>query len=131
MNGCEVVRSLQERAARALPAGYVEHVDGWWLRHLRAGPWWAGTVLPHGDAGPGELAGRVIAAEKFYAGRHASARFQISPPACSEEFDMILAERGYRRRTAMRLPLPHRLMATSRFVQGMAGQSDCALQLPS
>ena len=55
------VRALQERAARALPAGYVEESGGWWLRHAPDCSWWVGTVLPHGGgATPGELDDRPV-----------------------------------------------------------------------
>lgn len=97
VSGAEMVRGLQERAARALPAERVEEAEGWWLRHQPSSSWWVGTVLPHGDAGPAELVRRVVRAEEFYAGHGATARFQISPPACPEGLDAILADRGYRR----------------------------------
>jgi N-acetylglutamate synthase len=98
------VRGLQERAARALPAEHVRRVGGWWLRHApRSAAWWAGTVLPHGAARPDELVDRVVMAEEFYASRSAPARFQISPGACPEELDTLLAGRGYRRQTLMSL----------------------------
>jgi len=103
MSSSEVVRGLQERAARALPAEHVKDVDGWWLRHAPSGAWWAGTVLPHGAARPGELVRRVVGAEEFYAGHRAAARFQISPGACPEGLDTVLAERGYARESLMSL----------------------------
>jgi N-acetylglutamate synthase len=99
----ETVRGLQERAARALPAEHVEVVDGWWLRHAPNCSWWAGTVLPHGVAEPGGLVDRVVEAEKFYARHGATARFQISPPACPDGLDDMLAERGYRRHSPVSL----------------------------
>ncbi|MER5970432.1 GNAT family N-acetyltransferase [Streptomyces sp. NPDC002055] len=129
----DLVRGLQERAARALPAEYVEHLDGWWLRHTTGSAWWAGTVLPHGDAarldpggpldpngrlaptgpldlngqiaptGPLDLRGRVAAVEKFYAGYAAAPRFQITPGTCPSGLDPLLAERGYRRESPMTL----------------------------
>lgn len=99
----ELVRTLQERAARALPAQHVEHVGGWWLRHSTTCVWWAGTVLPHADAGPQELVRRVGAAERFYAGHRTAARFQISPGACPGALDTLLAARGYRRDGPMSL----------------------------
>ncbi|WP_433285603.1 GNAT family N-acetyltransferase [Pseudonocardia sp. CA-142604] len=102
-NSPETVRGLQERAARALPAEHVEDVDGWWLRHAPNCSWWAGTVLPHGDAEPGRLVHRVVEAENFYARHGATARFQISPPACPDGLDAVLAERGYRRQSAVSL----------------------------
>src|SRR6266508_6437028 len=80
-------------------------LKGWWLRHAPSCAWWVGTVLPHGDARPGELVPRVVRAEEFYAGHGAVARFQISPGACPEGLDTVLAERGYRRQSLMSLQL--------------------------
>jgi ribosomal protein S18 acetylase RimI-like enzyme len=97
------VRDLQQRAARALPAEHAEVVDGWWLRHAASRAWWTGTVLPHRDAGPGDLEARVATAEAFYAERGGAARFQISPGACPDGLDVLLAERGYRRESPMSL----------------------------
>ncbi len=91
----DTVRSLQEKAARALPAEHVEHVGGWWLRHSTSSAWWAGTVLPHADAGPDELVRRVAGAERFYAVHGTAARFQITPWVCPAALDTLLAERGY------------------------------------
>jgi N-acetylglutamate synthase len=102
--GNATVRALQERAARALPAEYVEEAGGWWLRHAPNCSWWVGTVLPHGDdAPPGELERRIAGAEAFYAARGTVARFQISPGACPERLDALLAERGYRRQSPVSL----------------------------
>ncbi|MFC4562550.1 GNAT family N-acetyltransferase [Nocardiopsis mangrovi] len=103
MNGAEVVRGLQERAARALPAAQVEDADGWWLRHAPGCSWWVGTVLPHGGAGPRDLAERITRAEGFYAGRRAKARFQITPTVCPDGLDTVLADRGYRRERTVSL----------------------------
>lgn len=99
----ESVRGLQERTARALPAEEVVDAGGWWLRHAPNLSWWVGTVLPHGAAGPHELLDRVVAAEEFYASRGAAARFQISPSACPDGLDDLLAERGYRRESPVSL----------------------------
>jgi N-acetylglutamate synthase len=115
----ELVRGLQERAARAFPAEQVEHAGGWWLRRAPSSAWWVASVLPHGDAGPGELARRVAAAEEFYGGHGTAARFQISPPACPAALDTLLAGRGYRRHSPMSL----QVIETAR----VAGQ---ALPLP-
>ena len=98
-----VVRGLQERAARAFPAEHVQDADGWQLRHASGGAWWVSAVLPHAEAGPRSLVRRIAGAEEFYAARGAAARFQISPPACPEGLDTVLAERGYRRHGLMSL----------------------------
>ncbi|AWN26159.1 GNAT family N-acetyltransferase [Streptomyces sp. NEAU-S7GS2] len=103
VSGTASVRGLQERAARALPAERIEDVAGWRLRHAPSCSWWVGTVLPHAEAGPGALARRILGAEEFYAGHHAVARFQISPGACPDGLDSVLAERGYRRESLMSL----------------------------
>ncbi|MGC5014341.1 GNAT family N-acetyltransferase [Streptosporangium sp. DT93] len=101
--GPQLVRGLQERAARALPAEHVERLDGWWLRLAPGCSWWVGTVLPHGDAGPRELARGVGRAEHFYARHDLVARFQISPRACPGDLDAFLAARGYRHGARMSL----------------------------
>jgi ribosomal protein S18 acetylase RimI-like enzyme len=101
--GPDVVRGLQERAARALPAELLERVDGWWLRHAPGGAWWVGSVLPHRAAAPGELVRRVAAAEEFYACHGAVTRFQITPGACADGLDAVLAERGYGHHSPMSL----------------------------
>jgi N-acetylglutamate synthase len=98
-----LVRDLQARAARALPADEAMDVDGWWLRHAPNGPWWVGSVLPYADATSGSLRHRMATAEDFYADRGATARFQISPGACPDGLDAALAERGYRRLSVMSL----------------------------
>jgi ribosomal protein S18 acetylase RimI-like enzyme len=94
MNSSEMIR-LQERAARALPAEYVEQADDWWLRHAPGCSWWVATVLPHGEAAQGELLSRVVRTEEFYAARDAVARVQITPGVCPPGLDALLAERGY------------------------------------
>jgi len=92
-----LVRALQERAARALPASRIAFEDGWWLRHTQSRSWWAGSVLPHG---PMRDLGRV---EAFYARFGAPARFQISPDVAPDGLDAALAGRGYRRFSPMSL----------------------------
>ena len=109
----EMVRTLQEKAGRALPAEHVEHAGGWWLRHSASCAWWVGTVLPHADAGPEELVRRVVGAERFYARHGTAARFQISPRACPEALDALLAERGYRHES----PVSLRIATTTRVLE--------------
>jgi ribosomal protein S18 acetylase RimI-like enzyme len=105
MNERGQVRDLQERAARALPALEVVMTDGWWLRHAPGPAWWAGSVLPHHEAESPGLLRRVVESEEFYAGHGAKARFQITPGACPAGLDAVLAERGYRRHSAMSLQI--------------------------
>jgi GNAT superfamily N-acetyltransferase len=90
------VRSLQERAARALPAEHVEYDGEWWLRRSTSSSWWRGTVLPHGEASREDLTGRIAAAERFYATSALATRFQVCPGACAADLDTVLAGRGYR-----------------------------------
>lgn len=97
-----LVRGLQERAARAVPASEVVDLAGWRLRHAPGCSWWVGTVLPHGEVGPDSLVQRIVKVESFYADRGALPRFQISP-GCPGELDRVLAERGYRRECPMSL----------------------------
>ncbi|MFB6438006.1 GNAT family N-acetyltransferase [Streptomyces sp. NPDC056411] len=102
-NRSELVRGLQERAARAQPAEQVERIDGWWLRRAPGSAWWVGSVLPHGASGPDAVLRGVLQAEQFYAGHGGVARFQISPAAGPEGLDAVLAARGYRRHSAVSL----------------------------
>lgn len=88
-----LVGDLLERAARATPVAVDDRRTGWWLRHTDNGTWWSGAVLAHG-AGD-DLAGRIAAAERFYAERDAVARFQVCAD-CPAGLDRSLAERGYR-----------------------------------
>ena len=96
-SGANLVRDLQERAARALPAEAAEDADGWLLRHAPGCSWWVGTVLPHGENRSAGLLRRVAEAEDFYAARGAVARFQVTPGVCPDGLDGLLAKRGYRR----------------------------------
>jgi GNAT superfamily N-acetyltransferase len=97
LHSSELVRGLQERAARALPAEHVKDSDGWTLRHAPGCSWWIGTALPHGATGPDDLLRRVAEAEQFYAAHGATARFQLTPGASPAALDPLLARRGYRR----------------------------------
>lgn len=89
------VRELQERAARAVPAAVQENTVGTWLRHTDSPTtWWAGAALMHGAAC--DVPSAIDAAEQFYKGHDAPARFQICP-ACPPELDGALSHRNYGR----------------------------------
>lgn len=118
--GSELIRGLQERAARALPAEHVHISRGWWLRHAPHCAWWVGTVLPHGDAEPDELLSLVEEAERFYTGRGALARFQISQPICPKGIDELLADRGYRRESPILLQAAETARVLDRLPTGRA-----------
>lgn len=112
-----LAQSLQERAARAVPAAYQENAGGWWLRHADGSAWWTGSVLPHAA---GDLTGRVAGAEAFYARHGAPARFQITPGACPAALDSVLAARGYREGT----PVSLRTAALTGLPYGAAARVD-------
>lgn len=82
-----------EKAARSTPAAVEDRSSGWWFRHTDSQTWWAGAVLAHGVNQ--QIEDRVVLAERFYVDLDALARFQVCP-ACPEDLDAILAERGYR-----------------------------------
>ncbi|MGW8378027.1 GNAT family N-acetyltransferase [Streptomyces sp. ODS28] len=91
-----MLRALQERVARALPAEEVAYAGEWRLRAAPESSWWVGTAQPHGPVEDGALGSRIAAAEKFYAERGAVTRFQITPGVCPRGLDAELAARGYR-----------------------------------
>lgn len=119
-----MIRDLQERAAQALPAEYIEHADGWWLRHAPSSSWWIGTVLPHGDARPDELLRRVVRAEEFYAARGEVARFQVTPGVCPPGLDAVLTERGYRAESPVSLQV-----AQSPQIDGPSSTQPCQVSV--
>ncbi len=92
-----VIRELQERAARAVPAAEQENRDGCWLRYTDSTTtWWAGAALMHGGQPVRDLGVRIAVAEDFYAEHGAPARFQVCP-ACPPDLDGALSRRGYQR----------------------------------
>jgi ribosomal protein S18 acetylase RimI-like enzyme len=113
-----LVRGLQERAAQAFPAVCLQHLDGWWLRHADSAAWWASSVLPHSDARPAELPGKIRVVEEFYAGLGTRARFQISPGAGPAGLDQALAERGYRIDSPMSLQSAPTVLVINRLPAG-------------
>jgi ribosomal protein S18 acetylase RimI-like enzyme len=107
------IRELQERAARAVPAAVQKHLDGCWLRHTDStATWWAGATLLHGGRQARDLSATIAAAEDFYAGHQAPARFQVCP-ACPVGLDEALARRHYERSGTVSLQV-----ATTRHLAG-------------
>lgn len=97
---------LQERAARAVPAEFVERVGPWWLRHAPGCSWWIGSVLPHSGAASlsrTELDGLIHAAEAYTAERDIPTLMQLTPGAVPPELDAILEARGYERQVSVSL----------------------------
>jgi hypothetical protein len=99
----ELVRSLQERAARAAPAQHTRDEGGWLLRHAPGCGWWMGTVLAHAQVSATGLTRAIEVAEDFYAGHGVTASFQITPGVGPAGLDLVLAERGYRRSASISL----------------------------
>jgi N-acetylglutamate synthase len=99
----DLVRGLQERAARALPAELIQPLGTWLLRYSPGCAWWVGSVLPHGEATEEALSLLLAAAEEFYAGRAGETVFQVTPGACPARLDATLEQHRYRRHTPMSL----------------------------
>ncbi|HEV3117486.1 MAG TPA: GNAT family N-acetyltransferase, partial [Gemmataceae bacterium] len=90
-----LVRRLDELAARALPAHFVQELDGWRLRHqpltvIRR----ANSVWP-ADHGAMPMAEKLVAVEHFYRSRKLLPSYQISPASRPSNLDAVLQERGY------------------------------------
>jgi N-acetylglutamate synthase len=91
------IRDLQDRAARAIPAAVQETRGGCWLRYSDSpATWWAGATLMHLGTPAGDLSSSIAAAEDFYAGHGAPARFQVCP-GCPPDLDDALSRRRYER----------------------------------
>ncbi len=110
VSDAELVRHLQECAARAQPAEHVVHFEGWWLRYSASRSWWLSSVLPHGDASGDDLLRLVEAAERFSAANSTRTTFQLTPGVCPAQLDKLLAGRSFERRGSMSLqtaPVAH------------------------
>jgi ribosomal protein S18 acetylase RimI-like enzyme len=96
---------LQERAARAVPAGAVMRIGPWWLRHAPGCSWWIGSVLPHGgaDSTRAELEALIRAAEAYTAERGIPTMLQMTPGAVHPDLDAVLEARGYERQASVSL----------------------------
>jgi ribosomal protein S18 acetylase RimI-like enzyme len=91
----ELIRQVEERAARAWPAAVVEIVDGWWLRFNRGATRRANSVWPHQAKGRVTLVEKMERVEAFYAGRGLPVRYQMCPACQPSELDSALEARGY------------------------------------
>jgi GNAT superfamily N-acetyltransferase len=88
-----LVRELQERAARALPAAVVVDASGWLLRHAPGCSWWVSSVLPHAD---GSLSDRVAAGGGVLLVPRYGRPVPDHAGVCPLGLDGLLAARGYR-----------------------------------
>lgn len=115
----EMVRRLQENAARALPADHAEHVGGWWLRHSTSCAWWAGTVLPHAGAGPEDLVRRGRRCGEVLRRAPHGRAVPDQPTSVPPSPRHAPGRRGYRRQSPMSL----KVAATTRVVEQAPGHS--------
>lgn len=90
-----LVRHLEDCAARAWPAAEVHDLDGWLVRHDGGVTRRANSVLPNRAGGRLSLADRLAAVEARYARWGLLPRFQMSAAAEPAELDAVLASRGY------------------------------------
>lgn len=92
----ELIGSLEDVAARAVPPSCLREIDGWVAR-LTPGlsVKRANSVLPrrHGPADGVEA--KLAACERFYEERGLLVRFQVSPASQPHALDELLIDRGY------------------------------------
>jgi N-acetylglutamate synthase len=94
----DLIRHLEDLAARAWPPAYVQILEGWQIRHTAGMSYRSNSVLPRYSSATGfVLAEQVRLVEEYYASRELAPTFRISPAAHPAELDTMLAERGYER----------------------------------
>jgi ribosomal protein S18 acetylase RimI-like enzyme len=94
-NAIELIRRLEDCAARAWPAGHVTDVDGWLLRRTDGITRRANSVLPNRSDGRLSLPERLARVENLYRQSGLPARYHMSPAAEPADLDDLLAARGY------------------------------------
>jgi len=89
------IRLIEELAANAWPAAFVQTVNGWRLRYTHDVTRRANSVWPNVRTEPRDLSATFRLVEAFYAQYGLPARYQICPAAQPAELDAMLAARGY------------------------------------
>ena len=93
----QLIREIDECAARAWPAFLVDEVDGWRLRFTYNVTGRANSVLPIQLGGRYTLSERLERVEAFYRRWNAPVRYQITPAAQPPDLDQTLMSRGFHR----------------------------------
>jgi ribosomal protein S18 acetylase RimI-like enzyme len=91
----ELVRRLEEFAARAWPAGRVAELDGWRLRATEGVTRRANSVLANASKDRLPLAEKLARVEQFYTPERLLPRYQLCPASLPSDLDQVLAARGY------------------------------------
>jgi ribosomal protein S18 acetylase RimI-like enzyme len=96
MDPAASVNTLDEVAARAVPANEVEDIGGWVARHSPGlSTKRVNSIWPRHHEQDGPLDAKLATVERFYAARGLPARFQIGPAAQPAGLDRALDRRGY------------------------------------
>jgi GNAT superfamily N-acetyltransferase len=92
----ELIGSLEDVAARAVPASCVRDIDGWVARRSPGlSVKRANSVLPRRHGPADGMEAKLAACERFYEERGLLVRFQISPASQPHALDELLIDRGY------------------------------------
>jgi len=91
-----LIGSLDDVAARAVPAGCTREIGGWLARrspglHTKR----ANSVLPRRHPPDEGIEGKLAACEQFYEERGLPVRYQISPASRPAGLEELLVDRGY------------------------------------
>ena len=93
-----IIRHLEDLAARAWPPADIQVLDGWHLRYTAGMSYRSNSVLPRSSSTSDyRLNEQMRLAEEYYGSRGLAPTFRVSPAAQPPELDAILAERGYER----------------------------------
>jgi ribosomal protein S18 acetylase RimI-like enzyme len=110
-----LIREIEDRAARAWPPEIEQALDGWRLRYTQGVTRRGNSVYPNHLDGSLPLETRLEKAEAFYARQGAPTHYQICPAALPTDLDHALEQRGYTSSafTAVHtVSLPHALANT-------------------
>jgi N-acetylglutamate synthase len=91
----DLIREIEDRAARAWPPEISEELDGWRLRYTQGITRRGNSVSPNHLNSALPLAALLEKAEAFYSKRNAPTHFQVCPAALPTGLDETLEKRGY------------------------------------